>query len=188
MTHIADLAPISYSGFKGPVRAVGWLEWPQPFKRGAVDPNFGRRLQAIVNRAFVKYWGEYYCTLCKAEGKPGPESITSQAVLLVPGPDCVYETPSWIGHYISDHFYRPPDEFCDAVMCVPEPGSAAFGDAVAAHLPAFSRDRDPEASASYLCELFPREHNELFPREHNSYSVSLAERLWRRLTMRWSGP
>jgi hypothetical protein len=180
MTHIADLASISYSGFTGPVLAVGWLEWPQPFTRGPADPNFRLRLQAIVERPFVKYWGEYYCTLCKAEGKPGPESVTSQAVLLVPGRHCVYETPSWIGHYISDHFYRPPDEFCDAVMSVPKPGSAAYGDAVAAHLPAFSRDRDPEASASYLYELFPR--------EHNSYSVSLAERIWRRLTMRWSAP
>src|SRR5262245_52340607 len=98
MSHIPDLAPFSYLLLEGPIRAVGWLESPHPFPRGAVEPEFGRRLMSLIERPISGFFhrGTYWCSLCTAEGRPGPDCRSSQAVLLVPGSDCVYETPIWI--------------------------------------------------------------------------------------------
>src|SRR5262245_49311964 len=109
MTYIPDLAPDSYMHLRGPIRAVGWLERPHSFARGSVPPEFAQRLMALVERPISGLFsrGLYNCTLCAAEGKPGPDSRSSQAVLLVPASDCVYEAPIWIGHYVLRHSYLP---------------------------------------------------------------------------------
>ena len=110
MTYIPDLAPVSYMGLKGLIRAVGWLESPHPFRRGSVDPEFGQRLMTLVERppgAFITM-GLYWCTLCAAEGKLGPHCHSSQNILLVPAPSCVYEN-SDLDRPL--HLYQPPDEF-----------------------------------------------------------------------------
>jgi hypothetical protein len=126
MSFIPDLATRSYSKIDGPIIAVGWLEWPHPFPRGSVEPEFARRLIALIEWpvfAYV-YFGFYECSLCGAEGKAGPDSRTSQAELLVPAGTCVFEAPIWIGHYVLGHGYQPPAEFCQAVMSCPEPGTS----------------------------------------------------------------
>src|SRR5262245_46964494 len=140
MTYIPDLASVSYSGLKGPIRAVGWLESPHPFHRGSVQPDFSRRLMALIERPIFAFFrlGMYCCSLCAAEGRPGPDCSSSQAELLVPAFNCVYETPIWIGHYVLGHSYQPPDEFCSAVKSCPEPGSDGFRNALVALLPELS--------------------------------------------------
>jgi hypothetical protein len=92
---------------------------------------------ALVERPIWRFFalGMYYCSFCAGEGKPGPDCRTSQAVLLVPAADCVYEAPIWIGHYVLRHSYLPPDEFCRAVDSCPEPGSEELRSALIAHLP-----------------------------------------------------
>lgn len=141
MTHIPDLASVSYLGLSGPIRAVGWLESTHDFRRGAVDPDFRERLMALIARPISAYFhrGFYSCSLCAAEGRPGPDPRTSQAVLLVPASDCLYESPIWIGHYVSDHHYQPPEEFRRAVQSCATPGSEEFRSALAAHLPRLSQ-------------------------------------------------
>ena len=142
MANIPDLAAVSYSGLTGPIRAVGWLESPQPFNRGSVDPDFGGRLMALVEWAILGLCelGMHWCSLCAAEGRIGPDNRSSQAVLLVPASKCVYEAPIWIGHYVFGHSYQPPDEFCRAVKLCPEPGSDEFRIALLAHLPELALD------------------------------------------------
>jgi hypothetical protein len=141
MTYIPDLAAVSYMGLTGPIRAVGWLESWQPFPRGPVEPELGRRLMALVERPIRSFFslGMHWCSLCAAEGRCGPDCRTSQAVLLVPAESCVYESPIWIGHYVLVHSYQPPIEFCNAVKSCPEPGSDEFCRALAVHLPGLAR-------------------------------------------------
>src|SRR5688572_16868870 len=105
MSYIPDLEARSYSRLTGPIRAVGWLESGHPFTRGSVSPEFSRRLMALVERPIWGYFsfGMHWCSLCAAEGRCGPDCRSSQAVLLVPAPTCVYETPIWIGHYVLGH-------------------------------------------------------------------------------------
>jgi hypothetical protein len=142
MTHIADLTPVSYMGLDGPIRAVGWLESPHPFRRGPVDPGFIRRLMALVERPLfgTMMAGIQHCSLCHAENRIGPDCRSSQAELFIPASDCVYEAPVWIGHYVLAHGYVPPEEFMRAVMACPEPASLEFREAVHAHVPGFSGD------------------------------------------------
>jgi|SRR5688572_2514715 hypothetical protein len=140
MTHISDLAPISYLGLKGPIRAVGWLESSHPFSCGSVDADFSRRLVALVERPLfgTMMLGLHYCSLCAAEDRSGPDSRSSQSELLVPAWDCVYEAPIWIGHYVLAHRYQPPEEFIRAVMTCPEPGSQEYRTAIQAHVQNFT--------------------------------------------------
>lgn len=140
MTHIPDLIAVSYLGLKGPIRAVGWLESSHPFSRGSVDPEFSRRLVGLVERPLfgTMMLGIHYCSLCDAEDRIGPDSRSSQAELLVPVLDCVYEAPTWIGHYVLAHCYKPPEEFIRAVMTCPEPESQEFRTAIQAHIPNFA--------------------------------------------------
>ena len=140
MTYIPDLAATSYVGLDGPIRAVGWLETPHPVNRGPVQKEFVKRLLALIEARVpsLYYMGFYSCTLCEAEGKPGPNHTSSQSVLLVPTANCVYESPIWIGHYVLEHSYCPPAEYCDAVTMCPEPGSKEFRSAIASLVPQLS--------------------------------------------------
>jgi len=151
MTHIADLAPISYCKIKGPIRAVGWLEASHAYPRGPVDPELRRRLLLLIERPpwVLRHRGVHSCSLCAAEGKIGPDRYMSQAVLLVPATDCVYECPIWIGHYVIDHSYEPPDEFRRAVKGCPEPGSDDFRKALVALLPTAFRAVGPSFFAKW---------------------------------------
>ena len=45
----------------------------------------------------------------------------------------IYAAPDGIVHYISAHWYRPPDEFMEAVMACPGMGSAEYGAALMAN-------------------------------------------------------
>jgi hypothetical protein len=138
MTYIPDLAHVSYMGIEGPIRAVGWLEVPYPYRRGAIEPTIAARLIALIERPIANFFsmGLHWCSLCAAEGRCGPDSRSSQWVLLVPGVDCLYEAPIWIGHYVLDHGYQPPEAFCRAVMQCPAPGSKEFRRALLLHVPA----------------------------------------------------
>lgn len=140
MTHISDLVPVSYLGLKGPIRAVGWLESSHPFSCGSVDPEFSRRLVALVERPLfgTMMLGIHYCSLCAAEDRIGPDSRSSQSELLVPALEFVYEAPIWIGHYVLAHCYQPPEEFIRAVMTCPEPGSEEYRTAIQAHFPSLT--------------------------------------------------
>jgi hypothetical protein len=142
MTYIPDLAEVSYTGFKGPIRAVGWLEAGHPYSRGSVDEEFTRRLIGLIERPICALGslGMYWCSLCAADGAIGPDCRTSQNVLLVPASDCIYEAPIWIGHYVIGHSYRPPDDFCRAVMSCPPPGSDELRDLLQAQLPELAKD------------------------------------------------
>jgi len=140
MAHIPDLAPVSYLGLNGPIRAVGWLESSHSFSRGSVDAEFSRRFVALVERPLfgTMMLGMHYCSLCAAEDKIGPDCRSSQSELLVPAFDCVYEAPIWIGHYVLAHSYQPPEEFIRAVVTCPEPGSEDYRTAILGHFPSLT--------------------------------------------------
>jgi hypothetical protein len=58
--------------------------------------------------------GYHECDLCLSERKGG---ITN---LFIPGDGFLYVCPELILHYINDHQYSPPVEFCEAVLaCAP---------------------------------------------------------------------
>ena len=55
--------------------------------------------------------------------------------LFIPGPAQVYISPSMIFHYITRHQYRPPDDFCEAVLRSPAIGSREYFEALKPAVP-----------------------------------------------------
>jgi len=52
---------------------------------------------------------------------------------MIPGRGCIYYVPVMISHYIGVHFYKPPQEFLDAVMACPEMNSTQYFEALVAN-------------------------------------------------------
>ena len=108
-----------------PLRAVGWLEHPEPYTTGTVPTELVARLSALLaNRGFM-YFGLFFCGLhsCSFCGESG--AIWSQN-LLIPGDAEVFVAPGGVVHYVESHLYLPPARFIDAVMKCPDPDSAAY--------------------------------------------------------------
>ena len=135
--HFEDSSLISYhSGpydsdeWSCPLLAIGWLEDPQPYNKGKTSSEFRRKLQALVDASqpmYPQYYfrGMYNCSFCDKQEYSG---IWSQQNIFVPGDGVVYLSPGGISHYVSDHSYKPPQSFIDAVLQCPDYGSAAYCD------------------------------------------------------------
>jgi hypothetical protein len=131
--------PLDAAEWAVPLRAVGWLEHPNRFEVGEVSAGIVARLRQLLeqtNYHFPHYHfrGGYECSFCKAgeciTGGAGwsqdDRFIWSQDNLIIPGVGEVYAAPGAIVHYITDHLYRPPATFLEAVVSCPECGSEEY--------------------------------------------------------------
>ena len=105
------------------VRFVGWLHDKHPFPTGKVDRSVIRRLQQFEDasrsgwQAFESM-GSHICELC--------HDSHSAKRLFIPGDGFTFYAPEGIVHYITDHRYAPPVEFCEAVLTSPPPESDEY--------------------------------------------------------------
>lgn len=124
MATYTDLAQLDYFGsdFSDVLVAVGWLGREQEFQVGSVDSDLYLRLGQLLSNPFqpVVSCGSHECELCQFDG---PQGSTN---LFIPGDGCLYVVPELIGHYVNAHRYRPPDEFCAAVLACPEMNSMEY--------------------------------------------------------------
>jgi hypothetical protein len=124
MVWYADLSPMGSFGIAGGsgLRAVGWLERGRPFDTGPVGILVYWRLVDHINAPPVSCsMGTHGCDLCLYEGEK-----QSNRELLIPAGDVTFMCPVLITHYMNAHGYRPPDEFCRAVLDCPPIGSAEY--------------------------------------------------------------
>jgi hypothetical protein len=117
---IDDLSP--YGGSPRIV-AVGWLERGHEYATGEVPKPVYEKLEALL----IDPWqpaaaaGAHPCDLCAfVAEKSGTKN------LFVPSDGRVYVAPELIVHYVNAHRYRPPDEFCKAVIACPPMGSSEY--------------------------------------------------------------
>ena len=113
-----------------PLRAVGWLEYPHSFEVGEFPAEIVGKLAELLRQThehFPHYQsrGVYECSFCRAQGRAA-ESLWSQDNLIVPGRREIYAAPGTVVHYISDHHYRPPPAFLEAVVSCPDCGSEDY--------------------------------------------------------------
>jgi hypothetical protein len=118
-----------------PLLAIGWLEHPHEFAKGAVSNGLVSILHEMAVRARALYSHYYFrgvnrCSVCVAAGSVSPGPIWSQENLFVPGRNVVYLSPGGVCHYVDVHSYRPPQEYVDAVLSCPAYGSGAYCDAL----------------------------------------------------------
>jgi len=102
--------------------AVGWLERGRQFPTGAVDPAVYARLVELLRHPWEPAItvGFHACDLCLYDGPPGKRN------LYVPADARVFVCPELVAHYMNAHAYRPPDEFCAAVLDCPEMRSSTY--------------------------------------------------------------
>jgi hypothetical protein len=131
MTYYEDLSPYQYIGDSVPdgVTAVnvGWLELHRDFPRGDVPEEFLDSLSDIVkHHRQAKTRGWHRCQLHHSGGEqPYPAiveiggqrlSLGGAEVRVVSVPGVWMIAPDLILHYVADHFYRPPEDFLEAVI------------------------------------------------------------------------
>jgi hypothetical protein len=121
MTWFADLEPCTYFGVDSLV-AVGWLEQGHPFPTGPVASEIYTRLVELCKDSWQPwvFAGSHRCDLCLYEGKNGNGN------LFVPGDQMVYVCPELVTHYMNAHGYRPPEQFCRAVLSCPPMRSVQY--------------------------------------------------------------
>jgi hypothetical protein len=105
------------------ILAVGWLEASSPFSIGNTPANVFNRLKELTRdpwQPFV-FMGIHSCDLCQFEGEKA-----GAANVFIPHQSKIYVCPELITHYINAHSYRPPDEFCDAVLACPDMRSMEY--------------------------------------------------------------
>ena len=139
MAYFKDLTPYGYFGNSEkqdtPVLNVGWLETDE-FEKGETSQEFREKLfqfcldqnLVLIARGFQEClfcgmsWGDW------GQNHPdyGPNAhwmSIGDGELRVIGRSALYAAPALIYHYVVEHNYKPPQEFIDAVLTGPQPGS-----------------------------------------------------------------
>lgn len=117
MAWFADLSPCTYfRGGEAVLRSVGWLEGDHDFPTGPTAQDVYQKLVQLVRDCWspVLSCGPHFCSLCQFPGE-----TACNANLFVPGHGILYASPTLIPHYVNAHHYRPPEEFCEAVLRCP---------------------------------------------------------------------
>jgi hypothetical protein len=131
MAWYADLTECDYfrTWHSSLLRAVGWLEQGKEFTRGTVDPHVLSKLTNLHEDAweFCHFCGYHRCDLCPNQRSGHKDSVNN---MFIPGDGFLYVCPELILHYINDHQYSPPIEFCEAVLACPPMNSPAYLESV----------------------------------------------------------
>ena len=136
MTYYPDLSYYEYenSGMDADTVNVGWLDFAHNYPQGIVTEGFIERLWIFCRRRIMTMRGFHVCEFCDMPHDKVPTVQCGEEVLelgfaeiRVFGRDsCVYAAPNLIYHYVVEHHYQPPEEFMQAVMEGPLPGSAEY--------------------------------------------------------------
>jgi hypothetical protein len=91
------------------------LERGRSYPTGPVDAEVYNHLIEMCKHPWEPgvFMGLHHCDLCLYEGRPGTRNV------FVPAGKVVLVCPELITHYMNEHGYRPPDEFCAAVLACP---------------------------------------------------------------------
>jgi hypothetical protein len=134
MTYYADLSPYEYSRVESSTRNVGWLDAEHKYLQGTVPDAFVEQLLAFCQNKVHRSKGFHICELCnRALFDPVMIKQDNQELLLGSAEirvfaqnGLVYAAPDLIYHYVVEHHYQPPDEFIQAVLEGPQPGTPEY--------------------------------------------------------------
>lgn len=142
MSYYADLTPYNYFAYTEKELNVGWLSKDHEFNKGDVPSGFIEKLKVYGEREYRIHQtkGFHGCDFC-ADKHHG-----SNEIRIVGSDGIVYACPKLIIHYIEIHNYLPPQEFIDAVMNGPEPGSDGYKNVIKL-LPTFWQQRRPDPNS-----------------------------------------
>ena len=105
-----------------PLKAVGWLSSEYDFQKGKVPQSFFEKLQDLLKKPWQPFAsaGFHTCDLCQYN----PPTFKDN--LFIPHQGFIFIAPEAITHYIAQHWYKPPDEFIEAIMKCPAMNSMDY--------------------------------------------------------------
>ena len=147
MTYYADLSEHTMIAAGSHVRAIGWLDDKHGYPKGIAPAEFVHKLRRITESETLLglYENESECLLHKLLGLHTCElcdNYNHGDDIVVPSDQVMYVAPKMIVHYIKEHGYLPPEQFIDAVLKSPFPGTKDYEDAVAADRDLHKRDQE----------------------------------------------
>lgn len=102
---------------------VGWLDTKYSYEKGEVSEEFLAGLWKCIRYPVHVCRGFHVCNLCLKENEPpiikykNEKREAGYYETVVKGKDgTLYLAPSLIFHYITEHQYKPPQEFIEAVL------------------------------------------------------------------------
>jgi hypothetical protein len=128
MPYFADGSSYSFMDGEAAAINIGWLGAEHPFPVGEPSDAFMAALARLCRHSVRRTRGYQYCQLCPASQDGAPlrparaqdqdgEFSVGSAEIRVRAPDgVVFAAPNLIIHYVTDHKYRPPEAFHDAVL------------------------------------------------------------------------
>lgn len=127
MAYYADSTPYNYHHHSKNEFNIGWLQKDNSFTKGEVSFLFIEILKKHNERPFTVHHtrGFHGCDFCEQEKMSGFHEIR-----VVGADGKVYACPELIIHYVESHQYLPPQEFIDAVIYGPLPGSEEYNNAI----------------------------------------------------------
>lgn len=115
-----------------PTLCVGWLARTHPYTQGEMPVRFVEQLWIFCCNSVLYTLGSHKCPFCRgsfygALARRGEEELRlGSAEIRVLGKGVVYAAPNLIYHYVVEHHYCPPEEFIQAVLEGPLPGSPEY--------------------------------------------------------------
>jgi hypothetical protein len=138
MPYCDDLSPLENRGLQLPlpVVCIGWLSKIKPYATGKLSQEFEKKLYQFcldqyvvcIMRGFQECefcglpWNEWGRNHPSYGENTGLMSIGDGEIRVI-GKSVLYAAPALIYHYVVEHNYKPPQEFVDAVLTGPQPGS-----------------------------------------------------------------
>ena len=98
--------------------AVGYLDSSEPFEKGEVSQNFLNKLKILWGEGMILgSLGNHECTLCEGGYGTGERATSCSEKELVDRDNKIkYLFPEMIFHYITEHKFKPSNEFIEFVM------------------------------------------------------------------------
>jgi len=109
-----DLSKCGYFGNILPICiAVGWLENGKPYSTGETAREVVEKICEFTKMPEIRHLfrGYHECDFCDFVNIE-----LGATTVLIAYKNKVYAYPGLITHYIEAHYYRPPDEFIEAVL------------------------------------------------------------------------
>lgn len=114
---------------------IGWLGKGNQFALGNTPPAFAAALKELCAHPVKPHRGFHVCEYCKNNSGNGQIRVRNDEGVWFAAPTMIY-------HYVTEHQYRPPDQFVD---CVLNPK----------HIADSKTERDQETWRDDLLDVFP---------------------------------
>ncbi|MFN2200806.1 MAG: hypothetical protein ACK2UO_06340 [Caldilineaceae bacterium] len=130
MSYYPDLGTKSQIDSGAHIRAVGWLDDKHKYSSGDAPPGLVLKLEQFAAKwaesvealGWPVACGTHVCELCGKFESSGNFGVPAEVLFVC---------PEMIAHYVAAHAYLPPQEFVEAVMSAPLPGTPEYVEAVA---------------------------------------------------------